>query len=369
MGLGYNGWAPTIDREMYPWADRILPISSDGSLGSRFGQQQIGDVLEYSKADVVISALDIWMIEYLSRPEKYAGSIPQKAFDLLDRNKRKFTHIAYFPLDGAVEGKYLPQNLVEAVGGIDVPITYSRFAQKVLRDDYNLDVPFIPIAHDPEVYCPADRAAAREEMGLPADKFIVGMIGTNQYRKLYGDFFTATIPFAKAHEDVAVLPWTSWATLIAGGTQVDDLVWRSGIEKQVINPGNLLHTLSDKGMSKVYQSMDVLVLCTVGEGAGLPPIRARACGIPALVSDNTSNTEFASCEFELIPNRDKFFDPFGGNFERYLTNTDVLYERLEKLYADAEMRETFRTVGPASTKEYEIGTVLPQWDSLLEQVA
>lgn len=367
LALGYNGWPNAIDRKVYPWYERLLP-QSDYSDHAKFGQQSIAKALAISQAEIVFTSYDVWMVNYLTNPEN-SPVLTEETKQILSHRNRTFRHLGYFPMDGAVENKYLAIGLDEAICSIDSPVTYSRYSKEVIRRTTSLDIPFIPIPHDPAIYKPGDKFEARKKLSLPLDRFIVTMIGTNQYRKGWAEFFEMVAPFAKKHPDVAVLPFTTWGTKIAGGAEIPDLIWRSGIETQVINPDAMVGTLNDEGMAALYQASDVLVLCTIGEGAGLPPIRARACQVPTLVTSHTSNTEFCGSDFEAVPISGKFYDPFGSNLERYTTDTAEMRKRLEKYYTDPAFAAKIAKAGLRSVKQYEIANVMPQWDSILENIS
>jgi len=368
LALGYNGWGARLERTMYPWADRMLPIFGV-SPEERFGQRVIANALDMAKPDIIISALDVWMVSYLAQPE-ITPYLDERTREMLSHAKRNFKHIAYFPVDGAVSGQFLPVGMDEVIAGFDFPLTYSRYAHNVIKRSMSIDVPFIPIAHDPEMYKPRDRDEARKQLGLnlPDKSFVIGMVATNQYRKLWGEFFEAVIPLAKKYPDIKVLPWTTWGAKILGGSEIAELVYQSGIQSQIINPTEMVGGMSDEGMAQLYATMNVLVLTTVGEGAGLPPLRARACGIPALVSDNTSNTEFCGHEFDRVPVRGTFHDPFGSNIERYLTDVDELRNRLETLYLDSVKYREVAIAGIEEMRQYEKDKVIPKWDAVLEEV-
>lgn len=368
LALGYNGWGAKIERTMYPWADRMLPIFGIAP-EERFGQRVIANALDLAKPDIVISALDVWMVSYLAQPE-ITSSLDERTREVLSHANRKFKHIAYFPVDGAVSGKFLPVGMDEVIAGFDFPITYSRFAQNVIKRSMSLEIPFIPIAHDPEIYKPRDRNEARQILGLdiPEKDFIIGMIATNQYRKLWGEFFEAVVPLAEKYPDIKILPWTTWNAKIMGGAEIPELIYQSGIQRQVLNPVEMIGTLSDEGMSYLYAAMNLCILTTIGEGAGLPPLRARAAGIPALVSDHTSNTEFCGHEFERVPIRASFHDPFGSNIERYLTDVGELRKRIEEIYLNTTLYRDVATAGIKEMRKYEKAHVLPLWDAVLEEV-
>lgn len=367
MVLGFNGWTAFADPEVYPYRERLLRIVGDDNPATRFGQGCLPQAVERIKPDIVISSFDVWMVRYLMQPHLDPVVKQMGHYDAIALDKRTFKHILYFPLDGLVENTYLPRGLDEMILGADVPVTYSRFAQRGVLRDTGVHIPFIPIAHDPDVYCPGSKVASRVKLNLPTDKFIVGMVGTNQYRKLWGEFFEAAARLARKYDDVVLIPWTTWNIQICGGFDIEDLVFRNGVDRQTINPKEHIGQFNDSQMADLYRAMDVCVLTTVGEGAGLPPIRARACGTPALVSDNTSNTEFAADPFELIPSTLSHLDN-GSNIARFKTDTDVLFERLETLYKNRTMLRDLGAKCAAAMEPYSTPVVLPQWDSLLESL-
>lgn len=368
LALGYHGW-PILDdqRKMYPWADRMMPILATNN-DDKFGQKQILRAITSCNPHYVITAFDAWMISYLSNPETNT-TLDEATRKLLSHDERTFQHIAYFPMDAAVDSMFLPSGMEEMVAGFDIPVTYSRFSKKVLERDTGIQVPFIPIAHDPKIFYPGDRIEARAKIGFEAfkGKFIVAMIGTNQYRKAWKEFFDAVGPFARAHrDDVLVMPFTTWNQKIMGGAEIHDLIWRNDIAEQIIDPREFVGKMTEESMGHLYRALDVVVLTTAGEGAGLPPLRARACGTPALVSNNTSNTEFCADDFERIPCIGTYADPFGSNLERHITDTAELTLRLEKLYTDRDFQKELGLKGVAEMKKYEINNVTPSWDALLE---
>ena len=368
LGLGFNGWTAAVDVEEYPWRDRLLRMLAHDE-HTRFGQSSIDYALNISKADVVITSFDAWMVSYLATPERDPFVVQyEKILKVLDRDQRSFTHIAYFPIDGLLEDKYVPGPVDEFICGFDVPVTYSQFSADGIRRTLGIDVPMIPIAHDPNVFKPGDKAAARKLLNLPQDKFIVGMVATNQYRKRFDEFMAACGKFAADKDDVLVLPWTTWTRCILGGYQIPSLVRHNNLANKVINPGDQVGELNDDGMAALYQALDVCVLTTIGEGAGLPPIRARACGTPALVSNNTSNTEFAAHPFELIPSHISHTDQ-GSAIARYSTNVGVLAARLQELYERPSLRASLGENGVKAMRKYEIQNIMPSWDALLEAVA
>ena len=365
LALGYTGVAASVDRNLYPWADRLIPVYPNSD-STKFGQIQIRQALETSKADVIFTSFDCWMVDWLSRPDENP-TLDAATKQVLSHQNRKFSHIMYYPIDGLQQNKYLPLGIEEGILGADYPVTYSNFSQNAMQDNFNITVPMIPIPHDPNVFRPLNKKECRRKMHLDENAFIVAMVGTNQYRKCFSEFFEAVVPFAKAHNDVLICPFTTWGQIM-GGTDIKTHIYKSGIQDRMIDPSNLVGRLSDEGMAIFYNALDVLCLVTVGEGAGLPPLRARACGVPALVSDNTSNVQFVGHDFERIKLRGKYFDNFGSNLERYLTDTDDLREKLEVLYGNLAFRHEVGQAGLEHMRQFEIDKIMPLWDDVLNSI-
>lgn len=363
-GLGFTGWADTLDESVYPWRHRMFNILGAQNDSERFGQKCMANIVAHVKPDVLMTAYDVWMVQYLAWPHRMLDA---NANIMLGLDQREFEHLAYFPLDGALRDGTLPREMDEVIAAFDHPVTYSRFARDVVKKSIGLEIPFIPIAHDPAIYHPGSREEARARLGLPQDKFIIGMVGTNQYRKLWWEFIEAAAALCRFHKDVMVLPWTTWDKQIAGGFDISHLIYQENIMSQAINPGAAIHQLSDERMADLYRSMDVCVLTTIGEGAGLPPLRARACGVPALVSANSSNTEFTAHGFERLRSIGTHYDN-GSNILRYTTDVSQLVRKLTRLYDDRSFRDHLGALGVEEMRQYEIAAVMPQWDELLGSI-
>ncbi len=366
LALGYSGCSSSVDAKMYPWRDRLIPIFPRNEQ-TKFGQCDIRHALEMSGADVLFTTFDVWMTAYINQPHT-AAFLDERTKEALSHQSRKFTHIMYFPLDGLIQGKYLPLGMDDTIFGADIPVTYSKFAQNAVKFNTNIDIPFIPIPHNADIYKPMNKKECRREMNFPENAFIIGMVGTNQYRKSWGEFFEAVVPFAHRHKDVYIAPWTTWNNSIMGGAEIRDYIYRSGLQERIIDPTQIIGSLSDNGMALLYNSFDLTVLATVGEGCGLPPLRSRACGVPALVTNHTSNTEFTVHEWERIKIKAKYYDNFGSNIERYLTDVDDLSYKLELFYNDHYAKNHIGQLGLMKMQEFEVDRIMPMWDEILESI-
>jgi glycosyltransferase involved in cell wall biosynthesis len=360
IGNLYDGNIKAVDRSptMYPYAERIIPGKIEGELPEAVAKIQ---------PDIVLTGFDMMSLKALLDPEK---GFPKNGavHCLLGQDTRHFTHIAYFPLESLIEGGYMSRECEQLLGLIDVPVCYSRYGQQGILRSCGLDIPFIPLPIDTTKFFPRGRALARRQIPFPANGFVVGMIATNQWRKLWNEFLEVMGRVINQHPDVYMLPW--WIQGNGpGGFNLPELLYRNNLHRNVIMPpGNL----NEEQMGLMYSALDLVVLTSACEGAGLPPIQARASGTPALVSNNTGMTEFAGHPFELIPSESAglvhgFIPPF--NTVVYTTNTDVLEERIEKLYADRALRDEIAAASLKAMEAYYPEKILPLWEKLIDGIS
>jgi len=96
---------------------------------------------------------------------------------------------------------------------------------------------------------------------------------------------------------------------------------------------------------------DVFIYASGGEGFGLMPLEAMACGCATICADNTGMREFLSPEWSIpiaCPERTisgAYSARFGANFYQYVTDYDALVDALHYCAAN---REAARALGNAA---------------------
>ena len=113
------------------------------------------------------------------------------------------------------------------------------------------------------------------------------------------------------------------------------------------NPAFITDRLDYSGaeMSKLYAKMDFVCQPSRGEGFGMVPLEARACGTPVIMTDCTGHSQHASGRGVVIVKTgpDEPIDDFPGAFAPGLRSEDIAkaltyaYEHRKKLSADATM--------------------------------
>jgi glycosyltransferase involved in cell wall biosynthesis len=256
IGDGVGGEIPIFPRGHHP-----------------YGQDVVGIVSERWQADVTISLMDAWVCQ----PDLYG---PRTRF------------APWFPIDHEPM-----QHIVrEPVRKAFRPITMSRFGLAE-AERAGIEAAYVPHGVETAVFCPGDKAAARERAGLPQDAFVIGMVAANKgqpSRKALPQHLEAFALFRRRHPDALLYLHTSQARHGEhGGVNLPELCEHLGIADAVRFPDAHRYLLGfpDEALVDLYRSFDVLANVSCGEGFGIPILEAQAAGCPVVVGDWTSMTE------------------------------------------------------------------------------
>ena len=227
------------------------------------------------KPDLVISLMDVWpMPENLGQHIADAGS----------------RWVPWVPIDHHP----CPHKIQKRLHLADHVVAMSAFGQRTLAEAH-IPSTFIPHGVETDVFRPGNRRQARASVGLPRDAFIVLMVqanSSNPSRKCFQQQFEGFRMFHERHPD-SVLYLHSWEGTEYGGVDLSSLARAVGIRDAIIcqDPYQAFMGLPDSYMAKIFQSADVTLNATAGEGFGVPIIESLACGIPVIVTDYTAMTE------------------------------------------------------------------------------
>jgi len=296
------------------------------------------DYLDF-KADMLITLKEPWVFRYVYKDP--INFVPTAVID-------------HSPVSGSITSRLAVAFKVIAI---------SRFGQMELRKQ-GIESEYIPHGVS-EVYRPLeDKVACRKMFFLEKDDFVVGIVAMNRARKMIPRMlrgykrFLELNPDAKSH----LLLWTSVVpdtrpedALPVGvadvgvnlipeimelglGSPPNDVRWFKPEEwSKLMAMGGLLEWDPTGGwdMVKLYNTMDCLLLCSGGEGAGLPLLEAAACGVPGITTDYAASPEYVGPGL-VVPWKDYvIYDTYGSR--RALADIDAMAEALTKIYnADRE---------------------------------
>lgn len=186
----------------------------------------------------------------------------------------------------------------QATGAL--PIAMSQFGHRMLTDA-GLDAHYAPHAIRTDIFKPGDfevgGMSARKAFGIPDDAFVIGVNAANKgrtkIRKAFPQMFAAFAMFAKDHPDAVLFMHTERHGM-AEGVRLDDLAETCGVPAdRIIYVDQYAYRvgLEPALMAAMYNTFDVLLSPSLGEGFGIPVIEAQACGVPVIVNEFSAQPE------------------------------------------------------------------------------
>lgn len=138
----------------------------------------------------------------------------------------------------------------------------------------------VPIVNgvDAKRFEPGNKRERREQLGLPADGILIGIVGR----------FSAGKRHVPLVESMAFLPATAGLVIIGDGPErpaIDAAVAASPARERIFLLGHQDDPLP------ALQALDLLAIPSVAEGLSNALLEAMACGIPAIGNDACGNSE------------------------------------------------------------------------------
>ncbi len=253
-----------------------------------------------------------------------------------------------------------PIILYQPVDGYDLPKTYDVLAQRTNRvamSKFGLEAmpdaklvyhgvdtdDFWPVSSQRPItlstgFVAKTKADCRQGIGLPRDVFVVGRVDSNTGRKDFGASWKALLPVMKRHTDV-VAYFHCKAKNARTGIDLPAMVSRDPeTEERFRWPGEMdpVHGYSQQDLNAVYNSFDVFLSNSRGEGFGLTIAEALACGVPVIAQNASSIPEVVGPGGELIDPERAITVPFGH--DQMLSNVGAFSEAIEHAYSSRGWR-------------------------------
>lgn len=288
-------------------------------------------------ADCIVALMDSWVLGDML-PEAASHGLPVLMWAPVDQEP-------------------VPPLVAQAARASAGFLCYSRWGTDAALAAGVEQARYVPLAVDTSLMRPGDRKDARRRVGLPDDRFVVGMVAANKCpyaRKAWPWALEGFAKFAE-HRDDAVLYLHTEVTPQHGGWDLTKLVDRFGLgEKVVMVDRYLFHLgLDDQHMAAVFRSLDVLLSPSLGEGFGVPIVEAQACGTPVIIGDWTSMPELFGTGV-MIGKQDATRYPTLQNGDWWIPHPAAVADALEVMYLGR--RDELAAVGKAA--EYDADRVL-----------
>lgn len=268
---------PSIDRD----GIKTLPPAGDA-----YGNDVVDSHMRYVDAELLITLIDPFVLD----PSVYGG----------------LPWVAWAPLDS---WPILPGN-VQALRAAKFIWAMSKFGQKCLAELGFNNVHYVPHGVDLDTFKPLDRTAARKRVGdflktNLTDRFVVAYNAANTGippRKGFFECLAAFKKFSDEHPEALLYLHTDRdgrrgvhipTIMQMVGLRPDQVVFASQYEY-------LTGMLPPAYLNDVYNSADVYMSSSWGEGFGIPILEAQAAGCPVIAPDSSAMSELCSDKDFLV---------------------------------------------------------------------
>lgn len=276
LGINYTGDPHTYPYTIYPCVNHYEGCHS------MCGEDRLPKLILKLRPDVVFILQDPWNIKgYYEALDEYFESLKRKR-QLPDDDFLMPAIVGWLAVDA--------KNQISGVecNQLDHIITWTQFGIDELRaGGYTGPSSIIPLGVDSQFYADKGKLESREKYlpeSVPRGAFVVGTVGSNQYRKRldllieYFAHWTHTHDIDDAYLYIHIGPTGERAVNIPALCKYYGLSGKVIVAMPPVGSGR-----DEQDMPYVYSLMDVFVTMTQGEGWGLPVLEAMACGLPCVV--------------------------------------------------------------------------------------
>lgn len=344
LGVNYMG-----DPHHYPYP--IYPASLGGDV---YGINRLPGLLDGLKPDVVYLINDPWILK------DYVPIVKQRDIPM----------VVYTPVDSP----NIKKEFAEPLNDVDRVIGYTQFAvDELQKAGLTAKTSVMPHGADVTLFRPVPRAEAREKLGLKDEWFIVGNLNRNQPRKrldLMLDYFATWWKSIGSPEHVR-LYWHG--ALQDLGWDVIQLAKHFGIDQQLIITSPKI--TAGQGVPReflpfIYNSFDVQVTTTLGEGWGFSQAEGAACRVPQIVPKWSGLAEWMEGAAHFVDCTSICANPGGVNTVGGVADKDQFIEALQKLYTDDRYRKELahKAYSRISQPRFRWENIAKQLDAVFREV-
>jgi len=348
LGINYRG-----DPTQYKFP--VFPASLGGDL---YGINRLSQFVN-DGIDLIYILNDVWVIDRFLEKIKEVW-----------KGKKIPRIVTYFPVDAEEHDPNWYRNF----DIVDVPVTYTEFAKKVvlkaapqLKDRLRV----IPHGTDTSVIYKQNKFYARSvlfgEKATP-DEFIFLNAGRNQPRKKLDVTLEAFKLFSEGKEDTRLYMHCGYQDM---HMDLARLSTRLGIDRKLIltNLNRGPQQVSDETLNLIFNSCDAGVNTGLGEGWGLPSVEHASVGAPQIVPGHSACRElFQDCGV-LVPAKVPWvFDNIMT--VGYLVQAEDVAKAMDKLYTNRNIYNDLskKSIDKFTAEQYQWKTISKTWLRLFEEL-
>lgn len=358
--LGYDvislGWGRSnINREIVPWKIYTPQTKED-----YYGKEMFDAIIAIERPNIVLTIGDIWTYSYI----------------INSRWRGLFQWIGYVAIDGNAYDGGVPFTWIEILNDMDKIVAYTNYGSGVIGKSLPLERSKIEVIyHGVDLtkhftFDTAKRLEARKKTGISENTIVYLLVARNQFRKNIPEIFKTWAKFTKdgKHPNAILFPHTVFNDPM--GWNLGDVIKTCQIENSIMyltdfaNSGTNLDVIATDQVNILYNISDVVLLLS-GEGFGLPLFEAMACSKPIIALNHSACGELVKDRGELV---DVLTYLTGAHTtERPLFDKKSLYDKLDLLYNNSELRVKYGKLGNDFVQNYTWEKMSLKWDKLIKE--
>jgi len=232
------------------------------------------------KTDILFTLFDIWPF-----PEDIGSKIAALG-------------TAWAPIT-PIDHDPVPQEVVARLKHAAYPIAMSPHGFREMQRSGLTNATYIPHGVDTHVFRP--RQPNKELFKTNNETFVVGVIGTNIEPLDRKGWYPTLAAFGKFHAKYpnSILYVHATPTRDDGGYDLMRIAESFGFKLHAPDMWTLTAGLPVLKMVELYNSLDVMMLLTRGEGFCIPLIEAQSCGVPVITTDFTAPSDLVGAGWKV----------------------------------------------------------------------
>jgi glycosyltransferase involved in cell wall biosynthesis len=327
---------------------------------NQFGSDVLLGYMLRLRPDFVITLADVWWMSFLTEPDVQR---------YLDLSGTRWVH--YYPVDGADPKGRLPSGWIKVLKTADIPVSMSNFGANV-SIACGITSTYIPHGCDVDIFTPPlDKEKAKARFGYDG-AFVVLVDARNQPRKLLPRVLDIFKMFVRNKPDVILHLHTDPYDHAANSdlyrykllNDIDILELRERVRftenfRMLASGG-----ITQEELAAIYAAADVHLLCSWGEGFGLPNLQAASAGVVPIAVSYSASQELVEGHGFAIQPESTIIDEFG--LVRYLISRESTVQVLEKLYNDRLLLTERSRLCRAFAISYNWDDIVDKWERMLK---
>ena len=331
LGLNYRG-------DPHPFKYSIYSAYAEGDL---FGVRRLIWMCDVVKPDVIVIQNDPW---------NFAAYLAQL---------KRYPEYSKIPVVGvvAVDGKNCNGAPLQ---GLSLAIFWTEFGRREAHaGGYKGPSTVVPLGVDLQTYYPISKDEARQGVGLDVHMpefehiFIVGSVNRNQPRKRWDltvKYFCEWIKEMDINDAYLFLH-----TAPTGDTGIDVprlMEYYGLVHRLILVEPATFYGKPEEWMRATYNSFDVAITTTQGEGMGLTTLEAMACRVPNIAPDWAALGDWGKGAIKLIPcSSTAIGPPYVTNVLGGIPDKEPFITALDAMYCSRDERQKWADLGYARACE------------------